>query len=413
MLYDVALITKNETTQPMNILRLKKREDKRIRSGHPWIYSNEINNTATPLKLFVPGAVVTVQANDDTLLGKAYINPHSLIAARMFSRDPHQELDLPFFIKRLSSALACRDSLYKRPFYRLVFSEADHLPGVVVDRFGDHLAVQINTAGMEQCKNTIIEALRHVLPDTKSILLRNDSPIRTQEGLSLYVEPAYGEPPETISVEENGVTFNAPFLSGQKTGWFYDHRDNRARLTKYVDNRSVLDVFSYLGGFGVQAAVCGAKHVDCIDSSLPACEAIKANAKLNKVDGKVAVICDDAFDAMKKLVQAGKVYDVVILDPPAFVKKSKDRQSGLIAYQRMIELGLKLLAKNGVLAACSCSMHVSMDDFTHLIMHAAAKTERSVQLLERGHQGLDHPIHPAIPETDYLKAVVVRRMDDA
>jgi 23S rRNA (cytosine1962-C5)-methyltransferase len=392
------------------LLRLKKGEDRRIRAGHPWIFSNEIATAITPLKSFTPGQEVTVQAHDNTLLGAAYVNPHSLIAARLYSCDPNESLNDDFFKRKLKSALDLRTRLFAKPYYRLVFSEADELPGLVIDRFGHDFVVQVNTAGMEKNKDILAAALCNVIPDTHSILLRNDSQIREQEGLKTYIEPLFGQPPDIALLEENGVHFHAPLAKGQKTGWFYDHRDNRARLKKYVVNGSVLDVFSYLGGFGVQAAVFGADHVDCIDASANACEFILQNAALNHVSNKVNVIHDDAFDAMKALTQTGKVYDVIILDPPAFVKKSKDRKEGLIAYQRLNELAFKLLNKGGILVTCSCSMHVSQEDLTNTIQRAANRTQSSVQILERGHQGPDHPIHVAIPETDYLKAIVIRKI---
>lgn len=392
------------------MLRLNKQQDKRVRAGHPWIFSNEINTSLTPLKSFTPGTEVIVTAHDGFELGAAYVNPHSLIAGRIFSRHPRQVLCTAFFEEQIAAALAHRDRVYDAPFYRLVFSEADGLPGVIVDRFDMHLVVQINTAGMEMKKDMIKEALLAVLPQTQSILLRNDSPIRTQEGLPLYIEPMHGTPPDVVDVIENGVPFKAPLASGQKTGWFYDHRDNRARLKKYVKDRTVLDVFSYLGAFGIQAAKFGASKVDCIDASAAACDFIKSNAELNNVADKVSVINDDAFDALKQLIADRKSYDVVVLDPPAFVKKMKDLKEGAIAYQRLNELGLKLLNPGGILVSCSCSMHIKMEDLTFILQRAAYKAERPAQLIERGHQGLDHPIHLNIPETDYLKAIVIQRI---
>lgn len=392
-------------------LRLKKGEDRRIRAGHPWIFSNEIDTAATPLKSFTPGQEVVVEAQDHSLLGVAYINPHSLIAGRLFSRDPQAQLDSDFFKHRLTEALALRERMFEQPYYRLVFSEADGLPGLVIDRFGQDVVMQINTAGMEHKKELIAQALCSVLPDIRSILLRNDSPIREHEGLALSVAPLFGQPPEEIEVQENGVRFALPLWKGQKTGWFYDHRLNRARLQQYVKDKHVLDVFSYLGGWGIQAAVFGASQVDCIEASAMACEFITKNAHLNKVENKVNVICDDAFDAMKAALNQNKHYDVIILDPPAFVKKFKDRKEGLLAYQRLNELALKLLTPGGILVTCSCSMHVSFDDLMQMLQRVAFRTQSRLQVLERGHQGPDHPLHIAIPETDYLKAVVVRKVE--
>lgn len=393
----------------LKTIKLRKGEDRRIRAGHPWIFSNEIDTGATPLKNFAVGEEVMVLAHDQSPLGIAYINPHSLIAGRLFTRNINERLDVALFIQRLRQAVALRSYLFLQPYYRLVFSEADQLPGLIIDRFGEHLAVQINTAGMENKQEHLSEALRAVFPDVKSVLLRNDSQIRVQEGLETCVKPLIGTPPEEVTLEENGAHFAAPLWKGQKTGWFYDHRMNRARLQQYVKNKNVLDVFSYLGGWSIQAARYGAQHVDCIEVSQFAADYITKNAALNNVSDKINVICDDAFDAMKTLLQQNKTYDVIVLDPPAFVKKFKDRKEGLLAYQRLNEMAIKLLVPGGILFSCSCSMHVSLEDLTEMLQRIAFRTQTTLQILERGHQGPDHPIHPSVPETDYLKALVVRR----
>jgi 23S rRNA (cytosine1962-C5)-methyltransferase len=391
-------------------IRLKKGEDRRIRFGHPWIFSNEIATSISPIKSYSIGQQVVVEAHDGRLLGSAYVNPHSLIIARIFSHIPHTHLDSDFFKEKLAQALHMRSDLFAKPFYRLAFSEGDLVPGLVIDRFGSDLVVQINTAGMELHKETIASVLSDLLPAT-SILLRNDSQIRLQEGLNNYVHAIYGSPPDIITIEENNIVFACPLLTGQKTGWFYDHRDNRAKLNRYVRNKGVLDVFSYLGAFAVSAAVFGADQVDCIESSAVACDFILKNAELNNVANKLQVINKDAFDAMKALIHDKKKYDVIILDPPAFIKKSKDHKEGMVAYQRINELALQLLRKDGILVSCSCSMHMSCDDLTQIIQRAAFKTQHRLQLLERGYQGPDHPIHIAIPETDYLKAFFLRKID--
>ncbi|OGT35322.1 MAG: SAM-dependent methyltransferase [Gammaproteobacteria bacterium RIFCSPHIGHO2_12_FULL_37_14] len=392
------------------ILRLKKGEDRRIRAGHTWIYSNEIDIAATPLKNFSVGEEVLVQNHNKTFIGVAYINPHSLITARLFSHDITKRLDIAFFKNRFNEALQLRTRLFDQPYYRLIFSEADGLPGLVIDRFANDYVVQTNTAGMELKQTILQEALASSLSNISSIQLRNDSPIRKHEGLENYVRALYGSPPDSIQLEENGVCFLAPLSQGQKTGWFYDHRLNRARLKAYVANQKVLDVFSYLGGFGIQAASFGATSVDCIDASRTACDFITCNAKLNSVNNKVTIICDDAFDAMKRLLDTRTSYDVIILDPPAFVKKQKDRTEGLIAYQRLNELAIKLLVPGGILISCSCSMHVKLDDLMQILQRAAYRAGSEIQILERGHQGPDHPVHVAIPETDYLKAVFLRKL---
>lgn len=400
----------NMSTGPtLPILRLKKKADRRVLKGHPWIFSNEIDTSVTPLKAFSSGEEVMVQTHDEKIIGVAYVNPHSLISARLFSEDLNVRLDRAFFENRLQDAYQLRERLFSKPFYRLVFSEADRLPGLVIDRFGQHIVCQINTAGLENKKALITDAICSLLPDTESILFRNDSQIRELEGLTCYTEPGFGTPPKEVMIQENDTDFAVPLWQGQKTGWFYDHRQNRARLKSYVKNQTVLDVFSYLGGFGLQAAKFGAKRVDCIDASAFAIDYTKKNAQLNHVSDKVNVICADAFDALKLLRRDNKQYDVIILDPPAFVKKSKDRQAGIIAYLRLNALALTLLSPQGILVTCSCSMHITMDDLIEIVQRASVRTHIPLQILERGHQGPDHPIHPAIPETDYLKALFVRK----
>lgn len=392
-----------------NFVRLKKGEDRRIRAGHPWIYSNEIDTAATPLKNYSPGEEVLIEAQDKSILGIGYINPHSLIAVRILAKEP-QPLTHDFFVKQIRNSLSIREKLFSQPYYRLVFSEADFLSGLIIDRFADDFVVQINTAGMELKIEFIMSALRKIFPTLNSILLRNDSQIRTQEGLETYIQAGFGQPPEDLILVENNVQFSIPLWHGQKTGWFYDHRLNRARLHQYVKNQRVLDVFSYVGGWGIQAAVFGAKQVDCIESSERACQFIASNAALNQVQDKVTTICDDAFDAMKNLLQANKTYDVIVLDPPAFIKKFKDKKEGIVAYQRINELALKLLTTDGILISCSCSMHLGMDDMLALLQRSAYRAQTTIQLLERGHQGPDHPMHMAIPESDYLKVIVLRKM---
>lgn len=391
----------------LSSLRLKKNEDKRLRTGHVWIFSNEIDTASTPLKHFLPGDEVIIQSFNKLPLGVGYINPHSLITARLFSRQLTDRLNVDFFIEKMKQAYSLRLAFFSQPFYRLIFSESDGLPGLIVDRYGEVLVIQINTAGMERRQNIIVEALTYVIPEVASIIFRNDSTARKMEGLEEKIFIGFGPTPEKLVLEENGVVFEAPTIEGQKTGWFYDHRANRARLSTYVVNKKVLDVFSYLGGWGVQAAKMEAKEVTCIDSSILSSTWINANAKLNNVSDKITVITGDAFIAMKKLIQVKEKYEVVILDPPAFIKKQKDKKEGFIAYQRLNELALKLLTNEGILISCSCSMHLSADDLIQAIRRAGTEIRCELNILEKGHQGLDHPIHLAIPETDYLKMMVV------
>lgn len=397
----------------MNLPRLclKKGEERRILMGHPWIYSNEVNTTASPLKNFSAGEEVLVQASDKRLIGIAYINPHSLICARIFSYNTEDRLNATFFTQRLKQALALRNTLLTKPYYRLVFSEGDGLPGLIIDRFGNDFVMQLNTAGMESRKQLIADSMKTVFPEINSILLRNETSAREREGLPTVVEPLLGTVPEEIQLEENNTQFSTALMQGQKTGWFYDHRLNRERLTHYVKAKTVLDVFSYLGAWGITAAKHGATHVDCIDSANFAMTYLQKNAVLNGVQDKVNFIHADAFDALKQLQKDNKTYDVIVLDPPAFIKKAKDKKEGMIAYQRLNEMALRLLNPNGILVSCSCSMHLADEDLLQLIKRAAFRSHTSLQVLEYGHQGPDHPVHIQLPETHYLKAFFLRRVD--
>lgn len=388
-------------------LILNKNEERRLRQGHVWVFSNEVDVARTPLTAFTPGQPVQVQAHDGKLLGSAYVNPHSLICARLVSRDPAQSLDRSLLVHRLNIALSLRQRMFQRPFYRLVYGEGDGLPGLVVDRFDDVLAVQINTAGMELLKAEVVAALEKVVKP-RAILLRNDSPARALEGLDSYVESALGEVPEVVTVEENGARFAAPLLTGQKTGWYYDHRDNRARMQRYVRGARVLDVFSYIGAWGMAAAVAGAEQVTCIDASASALDQVQRNAALNDAAQRVETIEGDAFEALKALRAERAQFDVVIVDPPAFIKRKKDAKEGIQAYRRLNQAALQLLGKDGILVSASCSYHLQRDVFLDLLHQSARHLDRQLQILEQGHQGPDHPVHPAIAETDYIKCFIGR-----
>lgn len=383
-------------------LRLRKNEDRRLRAGHLWVFSNEVDIAATPLTAFAPGDPVEVQDARGAPLGVGYVNPRSLIAGRLVSRDRHARLDAALLRRRLTRALALRERLFDRPFYRLAFGESDGLPGVVVDRFGAHLVAQVTTAGMERVQDDLVAVLGELLSPA-GILLRNDAPGRVLEGLDSYVRTAAGALPEAVELEENGVRFHAP-LAGQKTGWFYDHRMNRARLAAYVAGARVLDVFSYVGGWGVQAAAAGAAQVVCVDASAAALEQVERNAALNGVADRVLTRRGDAFDVLRLLAAEGEKFDVVVLDPPAFVKRKKDLKAGEEAYRRVNALAMEVLCQDGILVSASCSYHLPREALQDAMLRAARGRGRGLQIVEQGHQGPDHPVHPAIPETAYLKA---------
>jgi 23S rRNA (cytosine1962-C5)-methyltransferase len=387
-------------------LRLRKDEDRRVRAGHLWVFSNEVDVAATPLTAFEPGSMAELQDQRGAPLGSVYVNPRSLIAARLVSRQRERLLDRELLRRRIDRALKLREMLFDRPFYRVVHGEGDLLPGLVVDRYDRWLVVQVTTAGMERVLTELLEVLQERL-EPAGILLRNDTPARALEGLEAYVRIAAGELPDFLPVEENGVRFEVA-ATGQKTGWFYDHRMNRARMAAYVRDRRVLDVFSYAGGWGIQAAAAGATGVVCVDASAPALEAATRSAALNGVESRVTTLRGDVFDVLGRLRADGERFGLIVLDPPAFVKRRKDLRAGVEAYRRANQLAVELLEPDGILVSASCSHHLDRDALRDALLRAGRRTGREVQLLEEGHQGPDHPVHPAIPETAYLKCFVAR-----
>jgi 23S rRNA (cytosine1962-C5)-methyltransferase len=389
---------------PLPVLTLKPREDKRLRIGHLWIYSNEVDTAKSPLKGLVPGALCRVQDSRGQALGLATVNPGTLLCGRLLTRRADAVIDDAWFVRRIRRALALRERLYAQPFYRLVYGESDGLPGLVVDRYGETCVVQIGTAGMEHFKLEIVEGLKHTLAPA-GILFRNDGPMRELEGLPAYVE-SVGDVPGTVEIEEGGLRFAVPLAGGQKTGWFYDQRANRDRLGAYVRDKRVLDVFSYIGGWALRAARFGAAGVTAVDSSAAALEAAQRNAALNELP--LETLKGQAAETLKQLRDTGRRFDVVIVDPPALVKRKKDLEAGAEHYAQLNRLAMQLLEDDGILVSCSCSHHMSEEQLQRLLLRESRSLGRHLQVLERGGQGPDHPVHPAIPETFYLKAFFCR-----
>jgi 23S rRNA (cytosine1962-C5)-methyltransferase len=385
-------------------LRLNPNAERRLRVGHSWVFSNEVDTAKTPLKALKSGDLVTVIDARGKSVGTAYVNPNSLIAARVLSTRADASIDLEWMTRRVRAALALREAIYPTPHYRLVYGESDGLPGLVIDRFGDTCVVQIGTAGMDRLQPLVIEALQAVL-NPRGILLRNDSGAREVEGLPETVE-AVGEVADSVELVESGVRFTAPIRSGQKTGWFYDQRDNRDRLLRHVRGKRVLDVFSYVGAWGVRAMAAGAASATCIDSSQPALDAVAANAALNNVP--IETLRGNALDVLKQLRNEARTFDVVIVDPPALVKRKKDHDAGLEHYAALNRAAMQLITPGGVLVACSCSFHLEPEELQRVLLREARGQNRQLQILEQGGQGPDHPVHPAIPETRYLKAFYCR-----
>jgi 23S rRNA (cytosine1962-C5)-methyltransferase len=388
-------------------LFLKRGEEARLRAGHVWVFSNEVDVGRSPLGEFEPGEIAAIVDHRGKPIGIGYVNPNSLIAARLVVRGVEHALDKSLIVHRLNIALALRERWYAEPYYRLVFGESDGLPGLVLDRFGDVVVGQIATAGMERMKDAITEAVVKVLKP-RQLWWKNDASIRALEHLPEYADLGHGDYGAQPTVREGELEFAIDPVGGQKTGWFYDQRDNRDRLARFVEGKRVLDVFSYLGAWGLRAAAFGAREVDCVDASASAVEAIGANAERNGLADRVRAIRADAFDHLKALREARERYDVVILDPPAFIKRRKDFTEGRLAYRRLNELGMQVLAKDGILVTCSCSHHMPRAALLESVQQGVRHLDRQAQALIQLQQSADHPVHPAIPETDYLKGFVCR-----
>ena len=386
-------------------LLLKRHEEKRVRGGHAWVFSNEVDTAATPLTV-EPGAAVAVLDHRRQFLGYALANPHALICARIMSRDPGAPIGPELFAARLASALALRERYCGGEHYRLVYGESDGLPGLVVDRFGDVLVGQIATLAMEQRRGQLESALRELL-QPRLIIWKNDTGARDLEGLPHELVCDRGALPEALEVIEAGLRFTAPLATGQKTGWFYDQTANRALLRSFLKpGQAVLDVCSYAGGWAVASLGAGAATALCVDSSASALEAASANAARNGF--QVETRRGDAFDVLEALHAEGRRFDVLVVDPPAFVKRRKDLAKGEAGYRKLNQLALQLAADEALLVSCSCSWHLPAARLPELLQSAATHVQRSLAIIAQGGQSPDHPVHPVMPETRYLKALFAR-----
>lgn len=382
---------------------LRAGEDRRVRAGHPWAFSNEILMDADA-KAIPVGSLATLRAPGGEALALVTFNPHSLIAARVLSTNPEAQVDALFIGRRLTQAAALRNRLIGVPYYRLIHAEADGLPGVIIDRFGDAFVVQVNTAGMDALTPVLLEALEAEFSPT-TIILKNDSPVRELEGLKREVVVAKGEA-GSIELIENDARFVADLSEGQKTGWFYDQRDNRRFMAGLAKDARVLDAYCYSGGFGILAATRGAKSVVCLDRSQPALNAAQQAAALNGVDKIVSFRKSEVFEALEK--EKPRSYEVVICDPPAFVKSRKDLKTGAQGYRKLVRLAAPLVTKGGFFFVASCSHLVDPPLFAEQVRRGLHDAERSGRILLSSGAALDHPVHPNLPETAYLKAMVLQ-----
>jgi len=382
-------------------VRLKAKEGRRLRAGAPWAFSNEIDMNAAA-KALKPGTIVNIVGDDGNALGTGYFNPNSLIAIRLLDTSPGVTPGVPFFAERLARAKALRENLYDRPFYRLIHAEGDHLPGLTIDRFGDACTVQITTAGMEGLREPLLAALEKVLSPS-DVILRADTPSRALEGLDSYVRAEKGATGR-IAVEENGIRYFADLGSGQKTGWYYDQRDNRAFMATLARGRSVLDAYCYAGGFALAAAKAGAREVIGLDSSQPALALAEESARANGLSAKF--VKGDVFEELERLGNAKETFDIVIADPPPFVKSRKDLEAGARAYRKLARLSARLVAKGGFLMLASCSHNIAPDRFASECALGIQRTERQARVIRQAGASPDHPVHPMLPESAYLKALV-------
>ena len=394
-------ISASQAATAVPTLRLSPGQGRRLRAGAPWVFSNEIA-MRPEFRQFPPGGVVRLEGEDGARLGTFMFNPHSLIAARLLDRDPDAVIDRAWLTARLGAAVALRARITDTPYHRLVHAEADFLPGLIVDRYDDVLVMQSNTAGMDRLQPEVAAVLAGLLP-VRAIVARNDAAARKQENLAETVALLHGTDAAAMVIE-GGVKFPVDPLGGQKTGWFFDQRPNRDRVAALARGARMLDVCCHVGAFGLRCAGAGAAHVTLVDSSAPALELARQAATENGFSERVETVRADAFDALAASGANGQKFDIVVCDPPAFAKSKKDAAAGLRAYGRMARLAASVVAPGGFLFMASCSHHAPLPEWSAQIAWGLFRARREGKILFTGGAGADHPVHPHLPETAYLKA---------
>jgi len=398
--------------------RLQRGRHKRVQAGHPWVFSNEVRALEGPAP--DGGALVEVLGADGRFLGVGLYHPNSLIAVRLLSRAESSpelpelpELFEPFFAERLRDAQQSRlralgaSQTSPTSAYRLCHGEADGLPGVVIDRYGDVLVSQIACLGMDQRKALLFDALEHVFAPA-AIVERNDTVWRDREGLPREIGVARGELPEALSFVEHELTYGVDVLAGQKTGWFLDQRDHRLAIRPFAADARVLDLCCYEGGFTLNALAAGARSVLSVDTSQAALDRLVANAERNGLTAGLETHRADVLELAAGGPPGGEPYELIVLDPPNFTRSRRAVPRARRAYRKLNEAALRWLAPGGVLATASCSHHLYEDTFLQIIQEAATRASRPVRVLYRGFQPPDHPVLLAMPETRYLKFFVVQ-----
>ena len=396
-------------THPSSFSVVRMRPNKspqRVRFGYPWIYADELVLDRRTRKL-APGSIVELQANDGERLGICAFNAESKITCRMLDRDPEAVIDLNWFKIRLQRAFDMRARLYDTPNYRLIHAEADGLPGVIIDRFGDVAAVQPNAAWADVRMSEITQALQEVT-GVSTVIKNGMGRARVLEGLPEEAAVLTGEISAPVAVEMNGATYFADLLQGQKTGLFFDQRDNQAFAARLAKGGNVLDVFSHVGGFALAALAAGAGSADAVDGSEAALDLAARGAEASGFAGRFATIRGDAFEVMTGLAAEGRQFDLVVCDPPAFAPNKNALEAGLRAYERVARLGALLVKPGGYLCVCSCSHAADLAKFRTASIRGIGRAGRAGPLIHTGGAGPDHPLHPYLAESGYLKSLFFR-----
>jgi 23S rRNA (cytosine1962-C5)-methyltransferase len=386
-----------------SMIFLKKNEERRLKLGHLWIFSNEIENTKGELD---NGDITEVYDYKNNFVGTAFYNKNSLISGRMLSKNKITGLK-EFFEEKIESAFQLRKLLYPgQDSFRLVFSESDFLPGLIIDKYNSTFVLQIYSAGMEKNINLIVDLLKEKF-SAENIFTKNEIHFRKLEGLPETDEIYFGEIKDEL-IDDGRIKYKINFESGHKTGFYFDQNDNRFFIEKLCKDKTVLDAFSNAGGFGLHAAYSGAEHVTFVDSSAAEIESARGNFELNGFSSPSQFIVDDLFEYFKKSIQENKKFDVVIIDPPAFAKSKKALHTAKKGYEKLNKLAMQCLNENGFLVTSSCSFHLDENDFLQLLNSASAKAEKNIQLISFNRASLDHPELPAMKESRYLKCAVLK-----
>ena len=393
-------------TDRPSIRLLPKSKPQAIRHGFPWVYANELVMDRRS-KALAPGSLAVLEDAERRPMGLVAVNPNSKIVGRVIDADPDAVVDTTWFEARLARALTHRSQIYDAPFYRLVHAEADGLPGVVIDRFGDAAVIQPNAAWADARLDMLVEALVAVTGVT-TVMKSATGRTRSLEGLDDADEVLRGGVTSSVPVPMNGAVYMADLTGGQKTGLFYDQRDNHAAVAALARGARVLDVFSHVGGFALAALANGAKQALAVDGSAPALELARAGAEAGGMSDRFETRQGDAFDTLEALAAEGAMFDVVICDPPAFAPNKAAREAGLRAYERVARLAASLVADGGYLTLCSCSHAADLSAFRNACARGIGKGGRRGQIVRTGFAGPDHPLLPQLAESGYLKALTFR-----